>query len=386
MKNSAALFALAASLFAPLASATPVAAQHSSANPFQGKTLYIDPLYSSQVQGAVATLKAAGKTELAAKAAKVAKVPTFIWISQRSDVTSISGYLREAKSKQTSTRKPQAVQLVVYDLPDRDCSAGASAGEYTIDNAGESLYQAYIKAIYSEIQRVPQVQVIIVLEPDSIGNIITNLSNPKCAKAAPAYKRGISFAIATLSRLPNVAIYVDAAHAGWLGWPGNIGPTATLLAQLLNDAKAIYPGAWVRGVATDVSNYNGLGNQPEIGYDELVYAQNLAPLLTAAGYPAHFIVDQGRSGTQNYTRAGTDWCNNKYAGFGPRPSTTTPDPIIDAIAWVKPGGQGDGTSDSSSPRYDAACSSDASLIPAPEAGTWFQAYFEQLVANANPSF
>lgn len=88
---------------------------------------------------------------------------------------------------------------------------------------------------------MPDVQVIIVLEPDSIGNstsqafiqpdretnyttpsapVITNLSNDNCAKAAPVYKRCISLAIATLSQLPNVAIYVDAAHAGWLGWPG----------------------------------------------------------------------------------------------------------------------------------------------------------------------
>ncbi|KIO25554.1 glycoside hydrolase family 6 protein [Tulasnella calospora MUT 4182] len=166
----------------------------------------------------------------------------------------------------------------------------------------------------------------------------------------------------------------------------NIEATAALLAELLNNAKVIYPEASVRGVATDVSNYNGLGNQPQVGYDELVYAQNLAPLLTSAGYPAHFIVDQGRSGVQNYTRVGTDWCNNKYAGFGPRPSTNTPDPLIDAIVWVKPGGQGDGTSDPSSPRYDASCSSDASHVPAPEAGTWFQAYFEQLLVNANPPF
>lgn len=48
MKNSAALLALATSLFAPFASATPVVARDSSVNPFQGKTLYIDPLYSSQ--------------------------------------------------------------------------------------------------------------------------------------------------------------------------------------------------------------------------------------------------------------------------------------------------------------------------------------------------
>ncbi|KAG8977740.1 hypothetical protein FRB90_008727 [Tulasnella sp. 427] len=386
MKNTAALLALATSLFAPFASATPVAPRDSSVNPFAGKTLYVDPTYSAQVTAAVATIKAEGKADLAVKAAKVASVPTFIWISQRSDVTNISGYLRDALAIQKSTKKPQAVQLVVYDLPNRDCSAGASSGEYTIDNAGESRYEAYIKAIYSEIQRVPDVQVIIVLEPDSIGNIVTNLSNDNCAKAAPVYKRCISLAIATLSALPNVAIYVDAAHAGWLGWPGNIGPTASLLAELLTNAKAINPNAWVRGVSTDVSNYNGLGNQPQMGYDELVYAQNLAPLLTAAGYPAHFIIDQGRSGVQNYTRTGGDWCNNKYAGFGTRPTTNTPDPVIDAIVWVKPGGQGDGTSDPTSPRYDSTCSNSYALTPAPEAGLWFQAYFEQLVTNANPSF
>jgi cellulose 1,4-beta-cellobiosidase len=26
------------------------------------------------------------------------------------------------------------------------------------------------------------------------------------------------------------------------------------------------------------------------------------------------------------------------------------------------------------------------LKPAPEAGTWFEAYFEQLLTNANPTF
>lgn len=44
-----------------------------------------------------------------------------------------------------------------------------------------------------------------------------------------------------------------------------------------------------------------------------------------------------------------------------------------------------GTSDSSSVRYDAHCGLDDALKPAPEAGTWFEAYFEQLVANANPA-
>jgi cellulose 1,4-beta-cellobiosidase len=59
------------------------------------------------------------------------------------------------------------------------------------------------------------------------------------------------------------------------------------------------------------SGFNGLGNQPQEGYDELIYVRNLAPLLKAKGIDVHFIVDQGRSGNQSYTRIGLDWCNNK---------------------------------------------------------------------------
>lgn len=49
--------------------------------------------------------------------------------------------------------------------------------------------------------------------------VVTNLAMPKCANAAPAYLRLIALTIATLSDLPNVNLYVDAAHSAWLGWP-----------------------------------------------------------------------------------------------------------------------------------------------------------------------
>ena len=113
-------------------------------------------------------------------------VPTFIWISAQADVASISStfgdririqslilhpeYLKEAYLLQGLTHKPQVVTLVVYDLPDRDCSAGASSGEFVIANGGEAHYKAFIDSIVAQIAKVPQVQVVIELEPDSIGN------------------------------------------------------------------------------------------------------------------------------------------------------------------------------------------------------------------------
>lgn len=74
----------------------------------------------------------------------------------------------------------------------------------------------------------------------------------------------------------------------------------------------------------------------------------------------------------------------QYAGFGPLPTTNTGEAIVDALVWVKPGGEADGTSDPTAPRYDTTCGNEYALQPAPEAGTWFQAYFEQLLRNANP--
>jgi cellulose 1,4-beta-cellobiosidase len=67
-----------------------------------------------------------------------------------------------------------------------------------------------------------------------------------------------------------------------------------------------------------------------------------------------------------------DWCNVKSTGFGVRPTTNTGDALVDAFVWVKPGGESDGTSNTSAARYDAHCGYDDALKPAPEAGTWFQ--------------
>lgn len=122
-------------------------------------------------------------------------------------------------------------------------------------------------------------------------------------------------------------------------------------------------------------------------WDESKFHASLAPYLTNASFPAHFIVDTGRSGAQPAGRLEwSHWCNIKDAGFGIRPSSDTPTELLDAFVWVKPGGESDGTSDEDAVRYDEMCSSESSLVPAPEAGEWFQEYFETLIRNADPPF
>ncbi|KAF8699523.1 Glycosyl hydrolases family 6, partial [Rhizoctonia solani] len=354
-------------------------------NPFAGKTFYGNAYYRSLVETEVGRLKAAGKTELAAKAAKVAQIPVFSWIYDTSSVNDITGYLEDAAAIQKKTGKKQIVQLVIYNLPERDCSSKAAAGELhlTTSAAGVTPYQKLLESAKSQIQKFPDIAVAIVLEPDSIGDLVASNSVAKCKNSAKAHKQLLSTAIATL-QLPNVSLYLDGAHAGWLG--DSLAPTAALLGEILQDARIYHANATVRGLATNVSNYNGLGNQKEAGRDELKYIKALAPYLEKVGYPAHFIVDQGRAGNQKAPHGdGEEWCNFKYAGFGLRPMVTT-HPLVDAVVWVKPGGESDGTTDTSSSRFDTACTSPASYVPSPEAGDWHSEMFRLLIEQANPSF
>ncbi|KAG8961663.1 hypothetical protein FRC05_005837 [Tulasnella sp. 425] len=350
-------------------------------NPYEsGYTTYLSPYYIAEVNAAIATQSSA---TLKTKSAAVAKIPNFTWFDTADKVPTLSTYLADAQSQSSKS----IVQIVVYDLPDRDCHAKASNGEYHIANNGVALYKAYVDSIASAVSAYPGVRVVAVVEPDSLANLVTNMSDSHCANAHDAYLQCTTYVLQKLNQC-NIWLYLDAGHAGWLGWQANQDPAAQLFAQVYKSAT---PNR-VRGLATNVANYNALHattpdpiTQGNPCVDELSYVQALGPKLASNGFPAHFIIDQGRSGQQNLRGQWGDWCNIKGAGFGMRPTTSTPDPMIDAIVWVKPGGECDGTSDSSSPRYDSTCSLSDAKQPAPEAGSWFEAYFEDLVNNANPA-
>jgi cellulose 1,4-beta-cellobiosidase len=71
--------------------------------------------------------------------------------------------------------------------------------------------------------------------------------------------------------------------------------------------------------------------------------------------PSQAIIDTSRNGVTGLRQEWGHWCNVKGAGFGVRPTGTTGNSLVDAFVWVKPGGESDGTSDSSATRYDSFC-------------------------------
>lgn len=50
-------------------------------------------------------------------------------------------------------------------------------------------------------------------------------------------------------------------------------------------------------------------------------------------------------------------------GFGMRPTSNTGHSDVDAFVWIKPGGECDGTSDTSAVRYDHFCGNPSAMKP-----------------------
>lgn len=362
----------------------PKGASGSDLNPFAGRKLFANPKWATKLEETYKSFTSKGDRANAAVVRKVQNTGSFVWVTSRSGLTEIDDAINSARAEQRRTGQKQVVGLVLYNLPDRDCSAGESAGELSSKNDGLRIYkEEFVKPYARKLAAAKDLQFTVVLEPDSLGNAVTNMGVEFCKQAVPTYREGIAFAIKNL-QLDNVALYIDAAHGGWLGWADNLPLAAKEFATVLSIANNGTTGkpATIRGFSTNVSNYNPYtvtnATRPAYtewspSYDESHYASSLSPYLTELGLPAHFIIDQGRVALPGAREEWGEWCNVEPAGFGHTPTAdqkVLQNENVDAIVWIKPGGESDG---------------ECGLAGAPRAGAWFEGYVEMLVKNADAS-
>ncbi len=355
-----------------------------AANPFAGARMFVDPMYTEKVNTSIEAAP-----ELADQMNEVKRQPTALWLDRIEAVSNVPAWLEEARRQSESAGDPAVPVFVVYNLPNRDCAAKASNGELKIEEDGERRYrEEYIDVIADHFAAHPERRIVAVIEPDSLPNLISNLGVEKCAVSQDVYVHSIAYAISKLS-LPNVALYVDAAHAGWLGWEANQRRMAQLLRRVLDMAGGVDR---IRGFATNVSNYNALegdwGNKLEPSNpspNELAFVEMFRRTLADVGITNKgFIVDTSRNGQAGIRSRWGNWCNIKGAGLGERP-TIAPRDGVDAYFWIKPPGDSDGTANPNAARFDENCASPDATAGAPEAGQWFHPYFVELVKNANPA-
>jgi cellulose 1,4-beta-cellobiosidase len=352
-------------------------------NPFAGATWFVDPHYADKVDTSIAL-----EPDLAEQMEKVKQQPTALWLDRIAAVDNVPSWLEAASEQSGAAGKPAVPVFVVYDLPNRDCAAKSSNGELQVEHAGEERYRTeYVDVIAEHFAAVPDQRIVAVIEPDSLPNLISNMGVEKCVVSQDVYVNSIAYAIAKLS-LPNVALYVDAAHAGWLGWEANQRRMGTLVRRVLDLAGGVDR---IRGFATNVSNYNALdgdwGKRLESSNpspNELAYVDMFRQTLADVGIANKgFLVDTSRNGQAEIRSRWGNWCNIRGAGLGERPQIAPRDGV-DAYFWIKPPGDSDGTADASAARFDENCASPDATPGAPEAGQWFHPYFVELVKNAEP--
>ncbi|QRN95619.1 glycoside hydrolase family 6 protein [Archangium violaceum] len=430
------------------------AAQVHVDNPFDGATAYVNPDYAALIDTSIA--KTTDST-LAAKMRTVKKYPTTVWLDRIAAIHGGSANggrksLRDHLDLALAQKKPGqpiTASFVVYDMPGRDCAALASNGELPLSAEGLQRYKTeYIDAITAVFAdpKYQDIRIVTALEPDGLPNLVTNLSDPECAQANSTgiYVAASQYAINKLHAIPNVYIYMDIGHSGWLGWDDNRQKTIALYTTVVGATTAGLSS--VDGFVTNTSNYTPLAEphlvDPNVtvggqqlksakfyewnpNFDETDFAASLYTGFTSAGWPASvgFLIDTSRNGwggpnrptgatgttVDTYANSGRVdrrahrglWCNHSGTGIGQPPQTSPAGYAashLDAFVWIKPPGESDGASKEipnnegkgadpmCNPDYDTKYNTKTGALPnAPLSGHWFHEQFAMLVQNAYPA-
>jgi cellulose 1,4-beta-cellobiosidase len=411
-------------------------------NPYTGAGVYNNPQWRANAA--------------ASGGSAIAHLPTGVWMDR---ISSIAGnnspttgsmglvdHLNEALVQdQANGSAPFVFQVVIYNLPGRDCAALASNGELGPNDLPR--YKSEYIDVIAEILRRPayaNLRIVTIIEIDSLPNLVTNVTSrptgtPECDVMLQnrGYVDGVGYALATLGAIPNVYNYVDAGHHGWLGWDTNFGPSVDIMATAATASGSTL--ANVHGFITNTANTSAL-QEPYIVVnnetrpsrwidwnqfnDELTYAQAFRDRAVQAGFSPNIgmLIDTSRNGWGGPNRptgpsnlANLDaridasrvdrrihkgnWCNPSGAGLGERPRAS-PAPGIDAYVWIKPPGESDGSStfipNDEGKGFDRMCdptyggnprnngNMTGALPNAPLSGHWFLAQFQQLLQNAYP--
>ncbi len=284
---------------ADLEAASKVPPRVKGQNPFAGVRFYVND-YSPAAMAAQ-NMKAAHPDD-AKLLEKISVQPTGVWVGEWSgDVETTVHNLGKA-----TNAKGMVPVVVAYNIPNRDC------GQYSA--GGSTSSTGYRKWIHEFAKAAGRFRMIVVLEPDALGQLTQCLSPADQKERLALLKE----AIETLEAAPNVSVYIDGGNAKWA--------PAHDMAKRLAEAGL----AEADGFALNVSNY--VGTEETIAYGRAI---------SAATGGKHFVIDTSRNG--NGATKDSQWCNADGRALGNPPTATTNEAAVDAFFWVKPPGESDGT-------------------------------------------
>lgn len=295
--------------------------------------------------------------------------------------------------------------LVAYNIPFRDCAQFSAGGATSV--------QEYKDWINSFAAGIGNGRAVVILEPDGLGiipwydpyggadgNNTLDWCQPAEADATTAAADRfamLSYAVDTLKAKPNVSVYLDGTHSGWLGsgdaaqrlvqagveradgfylnvsnyhFSTNLVQYGTWLSSCIAYATKVAPGDFVgcpnqywnggplpAKIAQLLGEWTGValssfGQWSDSADDPALNTSGInlryTNMLGAIQPTAHFVIDTSRNGAGPWQPpAGAypdpqDWCNPPGRDLGTRPTADTGIALLDAYLWVKIPGESDG--------------------------------------------
>ncbi|MER7460825.1 glycoside hydrolase family 6 protein [Micromonospora sp. NPDC126480] len=236
---------------------------------------------------------------------RIASVPQGRWFT-RTNTSTVRGEVDAFVGAAAAAGKIPI--LVVYNIPNRDCSGASSGGA-----PDHATYRQWIDQVAAGLGGRPAT---IVLEPDVLP-IMTSCQN---ASQQAETKASMAYAGKKLKAGSSAArVYFDAGHSAWLS-PGEAA-SRLVGADIANSAD---------GISLNVSNYRHTA-------DEVAYAKAIIAATGVSRLKA--VIDTSRNGNGP---AGSEWCDPAGRAIGTPSTTNTGDSAIDAFLWVKLPGEADG--------------------------------------------
>ncbi len=309
---------------APKPGSNPRGRSPHSRNPLKGNTFFVDP--TEQAWRDMRSYESSGQKAKAKLIARLAKQPRFKWFgkfTQPNMQQKVREYLNCVQVLQ-----PGSVPLMaVLRIQGKECNPHYTAGGAAEDSATKRWYDDFVDAIGSA-------RVVIAFEPDSIGTI-----NCLAKSRRSARRKVIRYGVNAVSKLPNATVYLEGTASDWKS------PRYT--ARLLK-----YIGiSKVRGFMLNVTHYDWTINNIRYGR-KVSKLTGGKPFVVSTSYngrgPVHF---------KSHGRGINVFCNPRFRGLGPKPTTKTGFRKVDAFMWInRPGLSGAG-----------GCNG------APPTGTWWPA-------------
>lgn len=194
----------------------------SGVNPYLGKTQYVNPAYAEKLEETIEAFLSSNDPVNAAKARTAQTTSTFVWIASTQNLPELDTAIEGARAAQKESNTPVILNVVLYDLPDRDCAGGESSGEFSSAENGLNLYKTtYVDPFAQKLMDATDLTFAVIIEPDALANAVTNDHVDFCVQARPVYFEGIAYAVAKL-QASHIHSYIDIAHGGWLGTTENL--------------------------------------------------------------------------------------------------------------------------------------------------------------------